>query len=166
MTEAPASAGYIQRALLRHTIATLAYRASKAVRDAPATFATFDVGNAARRPVQILAHMGDLMDWGLSLAKGSQVWRPAEPLPWDREVERFFAALARLDAYLVSDAPLGGSAEQLFQGPIADALTHVGQLAMLRRLAESPVRAENYAKAEIMAGQVGRAQPKPRVEFD
>ena len=154
------------REMLRHTLATLAYRAGKVVRGAPPELATFRVGEATRTPGQILAHVGDLLDWAIALADGAHVWHDSEPLPWEAEVARFFAALDRLDARLASETPLGWSEERIFQGPIADALTHVGQLAMLRRLAGSPVRGENYAKAEIAAGRVGPAQAASRVEFD
>jgi hypothetical protein len=50
-------------------------------------------------------------------------------------------------------------AEALFQGPIADALTHVGQLAMQRRLTGAPTRGENFFVAVVTAGQVGEEQP-------
>ncbi|MDQ6830428.1 MAG: hypothetical protein M3081_16335 [Gemmatimonadota bacterium] len=153
------------RAMLRHALATLAYRGGKALRDAPPGVAAFHVGDATRTPAQILAHIGDLLDWGLSMARGKQTWHDSEPLSWDEGTSRFFAALERFDAHLASEAPLGCTAEQLFQGPIADALTHVGQIAMLRRLAGSPVRGENYAKAEIVAGRVGSEQATPRMEF-
>ncbi len=152
--------------MLRHTLATLAYRAGKALRDAPPGFAEFRIGETSRTPAQILAHMGDLFDWALNMARGTQAWRDSDPLPWDREVERFFDAIARLDAFLASDEPMTGSVEILFQGPVADALTHTGQLTMLRRLAGSPVRGENYARAEIVAGRVGAEQTRPRREFD
>ncbi len=155
-----------KRELLRHTLATLAYRGGKAVRNAPAEFADYRCGEKTRTPAQILAHVGDLMDWGLAVAKGNEKWHDSVPLPWDEEVQRFFAAMERFDAYLASDAPLGSPAESLFQGPIADALTHVGQIGMLRRLAGSPVRAENYRRAEIVAGRVGSEQTPPRREFD
>jgi hypothetical protein len=153
------------RALLRHTVATLAYRGGKVLRDAPAHFADYPVAAGSRTPVRILAHVGDLLDWALWLARGERRWQDSAPLAWDMEVARFHAALERLDAYLASDAPLGSTAEMIFQGPIADALTHVGQLAMLRRLVGSPVRGENYAKADIVAGRVGADQTTPRVEF-
>ncbi len=154
------------REILRHTLATLAYRAGKAVRDAPPLFAAFAVAPGSRTPEQILAHMGDLFDWALSMVKGKQTWRNSTPLPWDQEVARFFAALEAFDAYLGSDEPLGWPIERLFQGPIADALTHTGQLTMLRRLAGSPIKAENYAMAVIAVGTVGVTQAAPRVEFD
>jgi hypothetical protein len=154
------------REILRHTVATLAYRAGKAVRDAPPLFAAFAVGPGSWTPGQILAHMGDLFDWALSMAKGAQTWRNSTPLPWNQEVARFFAALEAFDAYLASGEPLGLPIEHLFQGPIADALTHTGQLTMLRRLTGSPIKAENYAKAAIAAGTVGVEQAAPRVEFD
>jgi len=152
--------------LLRHTVATVAYRGGKALRGAPESFATFRVREGSRTPVQILAHMGDLFDWALSIASGAQVWRDSPPLPWDSEVVRFFDALLRFDNHLASDAPLACLAEQLFQGPIADALTHIGQLAMLRRLADVPIRGENYFKADIASGRVGLEQAAPRREFD
>jgi hypothetical protein len=155
-----------KRAMLRHTVATLAYRGGKAVTNAPEGFATFTAGETTRTPAQILAHIGDLLDWALWQAKGKHVWRDATPLPWEQEVARFFAALKELDSYLASDAPLGYPAEKIFQGAIADALTHVGQIAMLRRMAGAPVRGENYFKAEIVAGRVGPEQATKRVEFD
>src|SRR5262249_55673695 len=110
------------RLLLRHTVATVAYRGGKAVRGAPPSFADFRAGERTRTPVQILAHVGDLFDWGLSIAKGAQAWHNSTPLPWDEEVARFFATLERFDAYLASDAPLHSTPQQLFQGPVADAL--------------------------------------------
>lgn len=155
-----------KRDLLRHAVATIAYRGGKAVRGAPAGFATFQAGDTSRSPARILAHIGDLFDWALSIAKGKQEWHDSTPLDWDREVTRFFETLARFDAYLASDASLGSSAEQLFQGPVADALTHVGQLTMLRRLSGAVMRSENYFRAEIVAGRVGGDQAQPRREFD
>ena len=154
------------RELLRHAVATLAYRGGKAVRDVPPRVATFRAGETSRSPVEILAHVGDLLDWALSIARGEARWHDSPPLPWDEEVARYFAALARFDAFLASDEALAVPAEKLFQGPIADALTHVGQIAMLRRLAGAPVRGENYYLAEIVAGRVGPAQAAPRREFE
>jgi hypothetical protein len=152
--------------LLRHTLATIAYRGGKAVRGAPASFATFKASDSARTPVQILAHIGDLFDWALSIAKGTSKWNASRPLEWEAEVSRFFASLGALDAHLASGESLGSPAEQIFQGPIADALTHVGQLMMLRRLAGTPVRSENYFAAAIVIGRVGAEQTAPRREFD
>ncbi|HEU4628394.1 MAG TPA: hypothetical protein VFS08_01575 [Gemmatimonadaceae bacterium] len=155
------------RALLRHTLATLAYRASKVLRDAPATFADFRIGPTTRTPVQILTHMGDLFDWALTTAQDRTAWHDSQPRAWPEEVDRFFATLSALDAYLAGPAPLSdGVVERLFQGPVADALTHTGQLTMLRRLAGHPVRGENYQRAEIVVGRTGIAQADSRVEFD
>jgi hypothetical protein len=152
-----------KRSLLRHTLATLAYRAARALEGAPESFAEFS--GAGRRPVQILAHMGDLLHWGLSLALGNQRWQDSQPLPWSQEKQRFFDALAALDAFLASSAPLKAPIESLFQGPVADALTHTGQVAMLRRLSGSPIRGENFYVAAIAAGQVGPVQPDPVKRF-
>jgi hypothetical protein len=153
------------RQMLRHSLATLAYRAGKALRGAPETFAGYGTGERGRTPVRILAHMGDLFDWALSIAKGKQEWHDSAPLPWTQEMERFFKTLQAFDDYLASDLPLGGAPEKLFQGPVADALTHTGQLAMLRRMAGCPMRGENYFRAEIVAGRVSQEQAPPTREF-
>lgn len=155
-----------KRALLRHAIATIAYRGAKAIRNAPPELASFKAGDATRTPLQIVAHIGDLFDWALSLAEGKQRWHVATPGSWDVEAQRFFTALERFDQFVASDHPLGCSVEKLLQGPVADALTHVGQLMMLRRLANTPIRSENFAIAEIVAGRLTVEQAAPRFEFD
>jgi hypothetical protein len=154
-----------KRELLRHGLATVAYRGGKAVRNASQGFAEFHANDGVRAPGHILAHIGDLMDWAHSMAKGKHEWHDSKPLPWEKEVERFFAALKKFDDFLASSEPMQASAEKLLQGPIADALTHVGQIAILRRLAGEPVKAENYYKAEIVVGRVGADQAKPKLEF-
>ena len=136
------------------------------MRGAPPSFAEFRASDSTRTPAQILAHIGDLFDWALSIACGKQAWRDSQPLVWDAEVARFHNALQQFDNYLASADPLGESPEKLFQGPIADALTHVGQLTMLRRLAGVPIKRENYHKAEVTAGRLGPDQVPPRREFD
>ena len=153
------------REFLRHTLATVAYRGCKTLREVPPGFAGFKTADASRSPVEIVAHLGDLYDWSLSVARGAEKWHNSKPLEWDREVQRFFAAVKSFDDYLASEEPLRAPMEKLFQGPIADSLTHIGQLAMLRRLAGAPIKGENYAVAEITAGRVGPDQAAPRAEF-
>ena len=152
-----------KRELLRHTLATLAYRGAKTIRDTPATFADFS--GEGRTPAQILAHLGDLLDWALSMADGTRKWNESKPLPWDQEGGRFFAALKKFDDYVASEEPLQAPVEKLFQGPVADALTHVGQLAMMRRLAGCPIKAENYYAAAVEIGRVGTDQVPPKRTF-
>ncbi|MGE5207242.1 MAG: hypothetical protein ACM3PW_16650 [Chlamydiota bacterium] len=152
--------------LLRHTVATLAYRGGKAVRGAPAEFPRFQAAAGTRTPGEILAHIGDLLDWALALADGKNVWHDSRQLPWEQEVARFHRTLEAFDTRLASGQPLGFSAEKLFQGPIADALTHVGQIAMLRRMSGAPIRGENYFRAGIEAGRVSQAQAAAVQEFD
>jgi hypothetical protein len=154
-----------KREFLRHTLATLAYRGGKALRGAPSAFAEFSVAEGSRTPGEILAHLGDLLDWALSIAEGNQRWNNSEALAWDDGVRRFHSALRAFDDYLASGKPLAVSAELLFQGPVADALTHVGQIAYLRRVAGVPVKGENYFKAEIVSGRVGPEQAAPKREF-
>jgi len=155
----------LKRELLRHTLATLAYRGAKAVRDAPDSFASFQAADTVRTPLQILTHIGDLLDWALSMAKGAETWHNAEPLPWPEEIERFHGALTQFDEFLAADAELACTCERLFQGAIADSLTHVGQLTILRRIASAPIRGENYSVAQIEAGRVGADQAPPKYEF-
>ncbi len=152
--------------LLRHTVATLAYRGGKALRDAPPGFAAFRAGDSSRTPAEILAHVGDLLDWALWMSRGEYRWSDSAPLPWEDETDRFFAGLARLDEALAAADERSFPAEKIFRGPIADALSHVGQIAMLRRLAGAPIRGENYFKAEIETGRVGRDQAAPVREFE
>ncbi|OLB85952.1 MAG: hypothetical protein AUI12_10315 [Acidobacteria bacterium 13_2_20CM_2_57_6] len=154
------------RQFLRHTVATVAYRGGKALRGSPDHFASFHIGDKTRTPSQILAHICDLFDWALSIAKGQQTWHDSTPLTWNAEIERFFASIKKFDDFLASGEPLDGSVEGIFQGPVADALNHVGQIAMLRRLAGSPILGENYFRAEITAGRVGPEQSAPRREFE
>jgi hypothetical protein len=155
-----------KRELLRHTVATVAYRGGKAVKSAPAGFNSFRANETTRTPEQILAHIGDVYDWALSLARGKQTWNNSTPLTWDAEVKRFFATVKAFDDYLASEEELHCPAEKLFQGPVADSLTHIGQIAMLRRMAGGPVKGENYYVAEIEIGRVGPEQSSKTYEFD
>lgn len=154
------------RELLRHTLATLAYRGGKALRGAPPEVAEFHAGEATRTPLEILAHVNDLFDWALHLCEGRHVWQDSTPAVWADEVARFHRGLAAFDERLAAPEPLGFPAGKIFQGPVADALTHIGQIALLRRLAGAPVRGENYFRARIEPGRLGPDQEAPVREFD
>lgn len=154
-----------ERALLRHTIATLAYRGGKALRGAPESFSSFRIGDPPKTPGQILAHIGDLLDWAITLCDGKQAWNNSAPRTWAEDTARFHETLRRLDDRIAGGGDLAESAGALFQGPIADALTHVGQINMLRRLAGVPIKGENYHRADIAMGRVGAEQAEPRREF-
>jgi hypothetical protein len=151
--------------MLRHAVATMVYRGAKTLREAPPNFGVFRVKSECRTPVEIVAHMGDLFDWALSMAKGQEIWHSSPPQGWDREVTRFYVSVKEFDSYLANSASVACPLEKLFQGPIADAISHVGQLAMLRHLFGAPIKGENYFKADIGIGQVGPNQPAPRKEF-
>ena len=144
----------LKREVLRHLVATVAYRGGLAVVDAPESFASFRAHETTRTPGEILAHIGDLLEGSLYLVKGEMVFLTSTPLPWKEEITRFFSAVRNLDSYLASDAPLACPVEKLVQGPIGDALTHVGQIVMLRRMAGNPIHAASYFTAEIVAGEV------------
>jgi hypothetical protein len=150
---------------LRHAVATVVYRAAKVLRRAPADFSSFRPGERSRSAGEILAHICDLLDWVLSQARGKQRWRNSKPQSWSEDSARFFAAATAFDEYLASGAELHAPAEKMFQGAIADALTHVGQIAMLRRLAGARVRGENYYLAKIEVGRTGPDQMAPVSEF-
>lgn len=155
-----------KRELLRHTLATVAYRGRKILVGAPEGFGELRINESTRTPAEILAHICDLYDWANWLVKGEHIWSDSKPGEWSADVDRFFAAVKTLDDYLASDAPLGRSPELVFQGPIADSLTHFGQISMLRRIAGAPVRGESYARADITVGRVGPDQAPPNWEFD
>ncbi len=156
------------REFLRHTCATVAYRAAKTMRGAPDSFAHYKPGPSSKTPLEIVAHMGDLFDWGLTIVRGDPKWNSATPQDWDSECKRFFAALARFDEALGSTEPVHNELTRIFQGPVADALTHTGQLAMLRRLHGSPMKGESYTRADIVIGRVTSEQTPadPKFEFD
>lgn len=151
--------------LLRHAVATLAYRAEKVLRDAPAGFAAFRPSPASRTPIEVISHLGDLMEWAGRMARGEMKWHAGAVTEWSAGRDRFFRGLAALDAALDDPAAAPFTAV-IFQGPVADALTHVGQLAMLRGMTGAPVRPESYARATITPGRVGPEQEATRVEFD
>jgi hypothetical protein len=153
---------------LRHAVATVAYRAGKTMRGAPASFATYKVAPSTRTPVEIVAHLGDLFDWALRMARGEMKWTTATPQPWPAECARLFAALKAFDDHLASPSPIAYEITRLFQGPVADALTHVGQLAMLRRLSGAPMKGESYNRADVRPGRVSAEQTPadPKFEFD
>ena len=146
----------VKREVLRHMVATVAYRGGVAVANAPDTFATFRAYETTRTPGEILAHIGDLLEGSLHLLQGEMVFLTSTPLPWQDELRRFFSAVKNLDAYLATEAPLACPVEKLVQGPIGDALTHVGQIVILRRMAGSPIPPEPYFTAEIVAGEVNQ----------
>jgi hypothetical protein len=148
--------------MLRHTVATLAYRGCKALRGAPAEFSNY---GSERTPGEILAHICDLFDWALTLADGKQAWHNSKPQAWEADTARFFGLLEAFDRRLASGVPLACEPEKLFQGPVADALTHVGQIAMLRRLAGCKITGENYFVAKIETGRVGAEQAVAVREF-
>lgn len=143
-----------KRELLRHLVATLAFRTKIAILEAPSDFAAFKINETIRTPGEILAHMGDLLQGSLYLMKGELIYLNSAPLPWEDEVIRFFSAVKEFDSYLASDAPLAQPVEKIMQGPIADALTHVGQIIMLRRAAGDPVKSESYFTAKIIPGKI------------
>ena len=144
----------LKREVLRHMVATVAYRGGIAVVDAPESFAGFRATSTTRTPGEILAHIGDLLEGSLYLLKGEMVYLTSTPLPWKEEVTRFFLAVKNLDSFLASDAPLACPVEKLVQGPIGDALTHVGQIVILRRMSGNPIRPAAYFTADIVAGEV------------
>jgi hypothetical protein len=155
-----------KRELLRHIIAVLVYRVSKILRDAPKQFATFRVSPDSRSPGEILEHIGDLFDWALSKSMGKRVRSEPNLKNWNNTVSRFYNSVRKFDMFLANENEIDCPVEKLLQGPIADALTHVGQLAMIRRLVGAPVKGENYFDADIAIGRIGPEQSHPIKEFD
>jgi hypothetical protein len=150
-----------QRALLKHFLAAIAYRAQKALRGAPDSFADFKAGVNVRTPHEIIWHMAGVLGYARTFFQPG-VWQPDRLDNFDDEIRRFHLVLEGLGSLLEQETPRNGiTLEQLLQGPLADAMTHVGQLAMLRRLAGSPVCPENFIYAMILAGNVSPDQAMP-----
>jgi hypothetical protein len=151
-----------KRSLLRHFLAALAYRTQKALRDAPTEFADFQAGDGARTPKELVRHMTSVLGYARTFFVGGQ-YRPDALPSLDQEVLRFHEMLESLATHIESGDLLSEemSAERLLQGPLSDAMTHAGQLAMLRRLAGAPVAPENFVVADIRLEQLGVKQPDP-----
>jgi hypothetical protein len=142
-----------KRQLLRHLLGTIDFRLSVAIVDAPDGFADFSLASDVRTPGEILAHIGDLIEGSLCILKNEMRYLNTPPSDWNADVERIRRLTRELDEYLASDAQLAVPVEKLIQGPFGDALTHVGQLVMLRRAAGSPIAQVGYFEAEIVPGQ-------------
>ncbi|MCH8822028.1 MAG: hypothetical protein IH984_00845 [Planctomycetes bacterium] len=149
---------------LRHMLAVIAYRGGKVLRHAPDGFGITRVREDTRSAVEILSHINDTLQWGLTAVQGKQEWQEQAHGEWPAQVDRFFDVLKRFDEALKSTDELPCSAERLIAGPLADSLTHIGQLSTLRKLAGSAVLGENYFVADIEIGKVGRDQAAPKRE--
>ena len=148
-----------KRALLRHFLAALAYRTQKALRDAPGSFEGFKAGQRVRTPAELVRHMSEVLAYARTCLDGKE-YRPGPESSFDEEVEHLHSILEDLGRHLASDAPMMGTTEEvLLQGPLSDAMTHAGQLALLRRLAGSPVPPENFMKADVDPSNLGPDQP-------
>lgn len=156
------------RQFLRHATAVIAYRGSKTLRGAPPEFAHFKAGPTTRTPLEILSHIGDLLEVSAARLRGPAKWNEAPVETWDKQVARFHAALASIEQALAADAPIEVPLDKWYQGPFADSLTHIGQLAMLRRMSGAPMKGEAYYFADIQPGRVGpdQAAPDAKFEFD
>jgi hypothetical protein len=152
-----------ERRLLQHFLAAMAYRAQKALRDAPASFPGFSAGRQTRSPVEILRHMTSVLGYARTQLVGGSYPRQPEPLPtFAAEIDQFHRELEALSRELDAGTPLRDvSEQQLLQGPLADVMTHIGQLALLRRLAGAPVPPENFLFADVRADRLGADQPRP-----
>jgi hypothetical protein len=149
-----------KRELMRHFLASIAYHATKAIKNAPANYPELDVGRGVRTPKHILHHITGVLSYAHSFYEHYDTTY-FEHMPWEEEVRHFYETLSRLDGSFREKGPARVSEEQILQGPLSDTMAHVGQLLMLRRLADSPVPAENFLYADIRKGVVGPDQPEP-----
>jgi hypothetical protein len=150
-----------ERALLRHFLAALAYRTQKALRDAPPGFGDFRAAPEVRTPAELVRHMTSVLGYARTFFRGGRYHPDALPSLED-EIARFHAMLEELAAHLAAgDEMREATPARLLQGPLSDAMTHAGQLALLRRMAGSPVPPENFVFAHIDPANLGAAQPPP-----
>ena len=150
-----------KRAMLKHFLAALAYRTQKALRDAPKEFADFSAGMKTRTPHELVRHMDSLMGYARTHFVGGS-YRPRLHAEFKDSIRDFHAVLEDVAKHLDAGTEfLNTTPEQMLQGPFSDAMTHAGQLAMLRRLAGCPVAPENFIVAKISPENLGSDQPLP-----
>lgn len=150
-----------ERALLRHMLAALAYRTQKALRDCPPDFGDFRVGVHVRTPHELVWHMTGVIGYARTFLRGGEFAPPRLPTLAD-EIHRFHETLEALSEDLADPSLTASLTDaQFLQGPLSDAMTHAGQLALLRRLAGSPVPSENFIHAQVSAENLSAAQPLP-----
>ena len=151
-----------KRKLLNHFLAALAYRTQKALREAPEDFGSFRVVEGVRTPAELVRHMASVLGYARTFFVGGH-YRPEALASFNEEIERFHEMLGLLAQHLRNGDALreGMTEERLLQGPFSDAMTHAGQLALLRRFAGAPVPPENFIVAEIKEERLGPDQPKP-----
>jgi hypothetical protein len=148
-------------AMLRHFLAALAYRTQKALREAPDDFCRFDAGNGVRTPHELICHMRSVLGYARTFMIGGSYPKPV-PEDWRKDVLAFHEMLGDLSSRLERGERFSGlSEEQILQGPLADAMTHAGQLSMLRRLHDKPVPSENFIYASIESENTSAEQPEP-----
>lgn len=149
------------RVLLRHFLAALAYRTQKALRDHPADFGDFRAGPNVRTPHELLWHMTGVIGYARTFMRGG-TFAPPRLATMEAEIERFHATLELLALDFADPTSAASiSDEQFLHGPLADTMTHVGQLALLRRLAGAPVPSENFIYADVRAANLSATQSLP-----
>ena len=146
--------------MLRHFLASIAYHATKAIKNAPDDYPELDIGKGVRTPRHILHHITGVLSYAHSFYESYETTY-FEHKPWEEEVAHFYETLSNLDSSMKERRPREVTEEQLLQGPLSDSMAHVGQLLMLRRMADSPVPSENFIHADIRKGAVGPEQPEP-----
>jgi hypothetical protein len=150
-----------KRGLLRHYLAAIAYRLQKALRGAPPGFQRFRAAPGVRTPHELVCHIANVLGYSRSCFAG-ETFDAGVPTDWNGDLSAVHQTLEDLAAHLTNGTPLGAVTEaQLLQGPFADAMTHIGQLAMLRRFFGAPVRPEDFILAAISADNLSQEQPEP-----
>ena len=149
-----------KRDMIRHFLASIADHATKALKNAPVNYPQLDIGKGVKTPRQILHHITGVLSYAHSVYEHYDTTY-FDQKPWDDEVKHFYETLSKLDKSFQEKSPREVSEEQILQGPLSDAMAHIGQLLMLRRLADSSIPSENFIYADIKKGLVGPDQPDP-----
>ncbi len=150
-----------QRKMLMHFLAALAYRTQKALRGASPEFANFSAGGKVRTPLELVRHMDSVLGYARTFIIGGS-YRPPQTADFAEAIASFHQVVEDLARHLDAGSKMHGiTPEVMLQGPFSDAMTHAGQLAMLRRLAGDPVPPENFIYATISPDNLGPNQPMP-----
>ena len=150
--------------LLRHMLATIAYRFQKTVRNTTEEFGVFRNTRDTRTPIEIINHMYDVLNkTKIFIEKERYDKTSTAQLELRLEIERFHRVLNNLDVVLSEKELDIKFSKRLLQGPLSDVLCHIGQIAMLSGQSGNKIKGEDFFSAKIMTGNTSSEQALPKL---
>ncbi len=133
---------------IQHFLKVLSYRFEKAIHNAAESYPKHASGHGIRTPLELLGHMNGVLEFAISSLK-NQPRRNIPEQSWQEQITLYYEKLKELNQLMQENSFDTDTLERILQGPLADAMTHIGQLAMMRRLANSAIAGENYFAADM-----------------